>query len=138
MGERGELQIKRKKGRECEGEIEELWFSSTQLQTATAVTSLHLLLALPLLLFLPSFSYFVPLLSAFTLGCISNESRLQTSRYNVNSNVLMTRAVKTSNPEDKPSAKSYILADTNILHHTAKAVGFFFLSLRPGFNYSLH
>lgn len=72
VGERGELQIKRKKGRECEGEIEELWFSSTQLQTATAVTSLHLLLALPLLLFLPSFSYFVPLLSAFTLGCISN------------------------------------------------------------------
>lgn len=59
-------------GRECEGEIKEVWLSSTQLLTATAVTSLHLLLLylcsllLFFLSFLPSFS---PFLSFLPLGC---------------------------------------------------------------------
>lgn len=61
----GEIQSEREwrgreGGRECEGEIKEVWFSSTQLLTATAVTSLHLFFALPLLSssilsFLPTF-----------------------------------------------------------------------------------
>lgn len=58
------------RGRECEGEIEEVWFSSTL--TATAVTSLHLsLLSLYFpLLFSPSFLSLS--LTSFYLDNMSN------------------------------------------------------------------
>lgn len=47
----------REGGRECEGEIKEVWFSSTQLLTATSVppSNLLLLFLCSLLLFLPFF-----------------------------------------------------------------------------------
>lgn len=38
-----EARMVTEEGRECEGEIKEVWFSSSQLQTATAVTFLRLL-----------------------------------------------------------------------------------------------
>lgn len=63
--------------RECEGEIEQVWFSSTQLLTATAVTSLHLF-ALPLCSSLiPSFlPFFFPSNNSFPLGSMPKLSRL--------------------------------------------------------------
>lgn len=78
-----EARMVKEEGRECEGEIKEVWFSSPQLQTATAVTFLRLLS--PLQSPRPFFSF----LSCLLAAC-QRESRLQILWRIINSAVLMS------------------------------------------------